>query len=343
MRGPRGGRARVGSVVGRSLAAVLAVLMTATSGVATAGERSGTTWAGAAPASPIVAADQATRAVYVLDARQASWDAGSDDPGVLWSFSADGRSGLEDLRPDVTWTNPSEAKVRDLDGRRYLLVTASGGLAAVVGYPGRAVYWAADTGTGNTHSIDLLPDGNVAVAVSTGGYVRLYAASTGPRATEHAQVSLAGAHGVHWDPRTRLLWALGSRELVALQVGGTPEEPELSVVRRVTLPSRGGHDLAPVLGSRGRLWVTTASAVYQYATSDQEFVSYPLQSRISGPGVKSVGDDPASGQVLVARPDPGNPCTWCTDRLFLYRPDGTRTLLRGGMYKARWWTADRGR
>lgn len=322
---------------------VLAVLMTATTGVATAADRGAAGGAGAAPAAPIVAADQATRAVYVLDARQASWDAGSDDPGVLWSFSADGRRSLEDLRTDVTWTNPSEAKVRELDGRRYLLVTASGGLAAVVGYPDRDVYWAADTGVGNAHSIDLLPDGNVAVAASTGGYVRLYAASLGSRATEHAQVPLAGAHGVHWDPRTRLLWALGSRQLIGLQVGGTPREPELDVVRRVELPSRGGHDLAPVLGSRGRLWVTTASAVYQYATSRREFVSYPLQSRISGPGVKSVGDDPDTGQVLVARPEPGNPCAWCTTRLFLYRPDGTRTLLRGGMYKARWWTADRGR
>ncbi|MEU4212339.1 DUF6528 family protein [Streptomyces sp. NPDC026206] len=342
MRGQRVRKAREGASLRRSAAVLLAVLLLipAATGVAGAGQRGG---AGRAPASPIVAADQATRAVYVLDAGRTRWDTGGDDPGVLWSWSADGRRSLEDLRTDTSWTNPSEVKSRELDGRRYLLVTASGGLAAVVGYPDGAVYWAADTGTGNAHSIDLLPDGNVAVAASTGGYVRLYAASTGSRATGHAQVPLAGAHGVHWDPRTRLLWALGSGQLVALRVGGAPEDPALSVVRRVTLPTRGGHDLAPVLGTPGRLWVTTASAVYQYATSQGAFVAYPLQERISVPGVKSVGDDPDTGQVLVARPEPGNPCTWCTSKLVLYRPDGTRTLLRGGMYKARWWSADRGR
>ncbi|WP_242705108.1 DUF6528 family protein [Streptomyces griseocarneus] len=323
------------------IAALLAVSLAAAVPGATAGAK-GHGRAGAAAGTPIVAADQATRSVYVLDSDRREWDAESDDRGVLWSWSADGRQSLEDLDPATTWTNPSEVKLRRLDGRRYLLTAASGGLAAVVGYPDREVYWAADTGEGNAHSIELLPDGNVAVAASTGGYVRLYAASAGPRATRHAQAALAGAHGVHWDPRTRLLWALGSRQLVALRVGGTPGDPELSVDRRVELPTRGGHDLAPVLSTPGRLWVTTRSAVYQYSTVEEAFVAYPLRSRIDGPDVKSVGDDPDTGRVLVSRPEPGHACAWCTTTLVLYQPDGTRTLLRGGMYKARWWSADRG-
>ncbi|MEV4442138.1 DUF6528 family protein [Streptomyces sp. NPDC049577] len=293
-----------------------------------------------AASSAIVTADQATRAVYVLSPDQARWDADSGD-GVLWSWSADDGEELADLGPGTSWTNPSEVKFRELDGRRYLLATASGGLAAVIGYPDRSVYWAADTGTGNAHSIDLLPDGDVAVAASTGGYVRLYAAAAGSRVTRHAQVALAGAHGVHWDPGTRLLWALGSRQLLGLRVGGDPEDPALSVVHRIALPTRDGHDLAPVMSSPGRLWVTTASAVYQFSTSQRAFVSYPLQSRINGPGVKSIGDDPRTGQILVARPEPGHSCAWCTSRLTLYNPDGSRTLLRGGMYKARWWTTRR--
>ncbi|MEV4436882.1 DUF6528 family protein [Streptomyces sp. NPDC049585] len=324
------------------LTACLAGALPGTAGTAGARPRDGR----AARPSPIVAADQATRSVYVLDAERTRWDAddAEDGPesGVLWSWTADGRSGLADLDPATTWTNPSEVKFRTLDGRRYLLATASGGLAAVIGYPGRGVYWAADTGTGNAHSIDLLPDGNVAVAASTGGYVRLYAASAGPRATRHAQVPLPGAHGVHWDPRTGLLWALGSRQLLALDVDGPADDPGLTVVRRVPLPSGGGHDLAPVLTRPGRLWVTTASAVYQYSTTERAFVAYAQQSRISGPDVKSIGDDPRTGRVLVARPERGHPCEWCTSTLVLYRPDGTRTLLHGGMYKARWWTTARG-
>ncbi len=325
----------------RPVAAVLAVLLIlAATGAAQARERG----APRAPSSsPIVAADQTTRSVLVLDSSRSRWDAeDDDDPGVLWSWSADRRAGLADLDPGTSWSNPSEVKFRSLGGKRYLLATASGGLAAVVGYPGREVYWATDTGRGNAHSIELLPDGNVAVAASTGGFVRLYAAATGSRATRHAQVPLAGAHGVHWDPRTRLLWAVGSRQLVALEAGGEEDDPTLTVVRRVTLPTRNGHDLAPVLASPGRLWVTTGSAVYQYSTAEQAFVPYALQSRVSAPGIKSVGDDPRTGQVLVTRPEPGHACSWCTTTLVLYQPDGARTLLRGGIYKARWWTTARG-
>ncbi|WP_372405943.1 DUF6528 family protein [Streptomyces luteireticuli] len=319
-----------------------AVTLTTTAGTATAHGTGHRPRGRATSPTPIATADQATRSVHVLKASQRTWD--TDDRtagGVLWSWTADGLEELADLDPASSWKNPSEAKLRTLDGRRYLLATASGGLAAVVGYPGREIYWAARTGTGNAHSIDLLPDGNVAVAASTGGYVRLYAASTGRRATWHTEVPLPGAHGVHWDPGTRLLWALGSRDLIALRVGGPSDDPDLTVVHRTPLPTRNGHDLAPVLGHRGRLWVTTGSAVYQYATARHGFVDYPLRSRISAPGVKSIGDDPATGRILVARPEPGHACEWCTSVLTLYQPDGTRRLLHGAMYKARWWTSRR--
>ncbi|MFI9723047.1 DUF6528 family protein [Streptomyces sp. NPDC052396] len=318
-------------------AVLAAVLALALSPPASANAPADPARAWLARSSPIVAADQAGRSVHVLRGDQSRWDADGEDRGVLWSWSADGQDELSDLDPDSTWTNPSEAKLRERGGRRYLLATASGGLAAVIGYPDRRVYWAADTGSGNTHSIELLPDGNVAVAASTGGYVRLYAASLGSRATEHTQLDLPGAHGVHWDPHTRLLWALGSRELVALRVDGPSDDPGLTVLHRITLPTRQGHDLAAVAGSPGRLWVTTASAVYQFATKQRRFVSYPLQSRVSAPDVKSIGDDPVTGQILVARPEPGHACAWCTSTLTLYQPDGRRTLLHGAMYKARWW------
>ncbi|WP_171166696.1 DUF6528 family protein [Streptomyces sp. I05A-00742] len=313
-----------------ALAAAVA-LSTASAGSASARAPAGT---------PVVAADQATRSVLVLRSEVRSWDA-RRGTGVLWSWTADGQRELEDLDPGSSWTNPSEAKLRELDGHRYLLATASGGLAAVVGYPGRDVYWAAHTGPGNAHSIDLLPDGNVAVAASTGGFVRLYAASLGVRATRHAEVPLPGAHGVHWEPRSRLLWALGRRELVALRVTGPADDPVLTVVHRSALPTRDGHDLAPVLGSPGRFWVTTGSAVHQYATARHRFVDYPRSSRVSAPGVKSVGNDPATGRILVARPEPGHTCAWCTSVLTFHQPDGTKRLVRGAMYKARWWTARR--
>ncbi|MYW05173.1 DUF6528 family protein [Streptomyces sp. SID3343] len=289
--------------------------------------------------SRIVVADQGSRSVVVLAAPAG---AGSRRSEANWSWSADRDPGLGDLRPAHTWTNPSEAKRRQLHDHDYLLAGASGGLAAVVAYPSARVYWAADVGSDNLHSLELLPDGNVAVTASTGGYLRVYAASQGPRARRYVQASLPGAHGVHYDPAGALLWALGDRELVAYSVTGTAAAPTLTRVRTATLPETGGHDLSPVLSAPGRLWITGHDHVWQYDPAARTFEAVHLSADPRDEaGVKSIGDDPATGRILTVRPTADNPCSWCTSTLTLFRPDGTRTLANARLYKARWWTARR--
>ncbi|MFI5887890.1 DUF6528 family protein [Streptomyces sp. NPDC051554] len=289
--------------------------------------------------SRIVVTDQATRTVTLLDPEPTLWQRPAEQAEkARWTWSATDDPELADLDPQRTWKNPSEATTRFLNGRQYLLAGASGGLAAVIGYPDGHVYWATDAGNGNVHSLELLPDGNVAVSASTPGVVRLYTASQGPRSSTYAEFTLPGAHSVHWDPLTRRLWALGTRNLVVLAVTGPPDAPHLTPVQSVALPTSGGHDLSPVHSSPGRMWVTTNSGVYQYSPAQNAFVPYPGQDRISHPGVKSIGDDPATGQVLTTAPAPGNPCAWCTSTLTLYNPDGTRILINTQLYKARWWT-----
>ncbi|MFI5887877.1 DUF6528 family protein [Streptomyces sp. NPDC051554] len=110
---------------------------------------------------------------------------------------------------------------------------------------------------------------------------------------------------MHWDPATGWLWALGSGNLVALDVTGPPDAPRLVPVRTVPLPTSGGHDLAPVYASPGRLWGTITSGVYQYSWADEAFLPFAGQAAISRPGVKSVGDDPVTGRILTAAPEPG--------------------------------------
>ncbi|MFI9274954.1 DUF6528 family protein [Kitasatospora sp. NPDC052896] len=282
--------------------------------------------------SRIVAVDQGSRSVVVLDPS-------GDDAKVRWSWSADQDPGLADLRPATSWTNPSEAKSRQLDGQRYLLTAASGGLAAVVAYPTAEVHWATNAGDGNVHSLELLPDGNVAVVASTAGWLRLYAASQGPRADHFVEYPLDGAHGVHFDPTSGLLWAVGDRELTAYEVSGPAAAPGLTKVRTTALPEGDGHDLGPVLSSPGRLWVTTGRHVWQYAPAQNTFTPVRLSNAEADEDVKSVGDDPRTGRILAITPAEGGACDWCTSVLTFYRRDATRTLNGTQLYKARWWTS----
>lgn len=324
-------RAARNALAGSAATAAAAVLVTV--GAPTERAGAGAT-SGRDSAAQIVVTEQATDQILVLDSYRDSWQ----QTKISWRWRPTAQNGLGDLVDN--WGAPDEAKLRHHDGQDYLLVTDSWGLAAVVPYPqGDTAYWAADVERkNNPHSIDLLPDGNVAVVASHGNWLRLYTASQGARSTNYVEFALPDGHGVFWDDDTDLLWALGGHDLVALRVGGTPAAPTLTEVKRIELPTPGGHDLQPVAGRRDRLWITSGSQVYQYSKSRNTFLQdYPDRERINVTGVKSVGDEATSGQILTSVVQNKNLCTWCTDTATLtYRRDHL-TLHGAQIYKARWW------
>ncbi|MGW4486251.1 DUF6528 family protein [Amycolatopsis sp. NPDC004368] len=299
-----------------------------------------TTPAEAAPAgsgTPIVITEQGFDQIDILDATDAAFGAAK----TLWTWKPTAANGFGDLT--TAWGLPDEAQLRHLGTQQYLLTTDSYGLAAVVPYPqGTGSYWATNVGAANNpHSAELLPDGNVAVTASNGGFVRVYTASQGPRSATYAQFDLPGAHGVYYDPTTRLLWAAGNGDLVGLEIGGTPAAPSLRQVVDTPLPAGPtsyGHDVYPVRGNTDRLWVTTVAGVFQYSLSAHTFgKDFKGQATIDRPDVKSIGDDPLTGQVVTSAIQPGNACPWCTDTVDLYRPRHSLELHGGQIYKARWW------
>ncbi|MEU1075613.1 DUF6528 family protein [Streptomyces sp. NPDC005878] len=301
-----------------------------------------------APGTQILACDQASQSVILLDAASAYWRSGSPDRTAraadlqpLWSWSPVADPTLADLDPRGGWQNVSEAKARATAAGPLLLTCASGGFVAAVHREGGAVYWAASLpASANPHSVELLPDGNIAVAASTGGFVRVYAASQGARSGTHASFALPGAHGLLWDAGSGLLWALGDRLLVGLAVEGGPASPRLTAARTVALPETGGHDLARALGTDSTMWLSTSTHVRRFAVPTGAFVPYPDESAVDRPSVKSVSQNPATGQLLTVSPEPGAPCTWCTSRIRFHGPGGEEELKGSSLYKARWWTAD---
>ncbi|MBO1336493.1 hypothetical protein J3486_35280 [Streptomyces sp. VRA16 Mangrove soil] len=297
---------------------------------------------------PVLVTEQASKRVLVLDPGVRVWDPVADPGVVKWAFSPVGDARYRDTRPEVSWVYPSEAKVRRHRGRTFLLTTASFGFVGVVECPSRRRYWATAVGPGddlfNPHTAEILPDGNVVVACSTGARVRLYAASLGPHERRCAEAELKGAHGLHWDQERGVLWAMGDDELVAFGVEGTRVRPAL--VRRFAVPlpvaapgkSAGGHDLFPVAGRPGRMWVSTSASVFQYDVGGDVFVQdFAGADEIVRKSVKCVGDDPRTGQVVTTVPEKGLGETWWTTTVSVHRPASAYRLVNGGIYKARWW------
>ncbi|MEU4346308.1 DUF6528 family protein [Streptomyces sp. NPDC023838] len=288
------------------------------------------------PATLILACDQASRSVLLLDATSAYWRSGSPDRTAraadllpLWSWTPVHDPGLADLDPGSGWQNVSEAKARSTTSGPLLLTCASGGLVAAV-LPGTgSVYWATSLpARANPHTVELLPDGNIAVAASTGGFVRVYTASQGARSGVYVSFALPGAHGLLWDAGSGLLWALGDALLVGLAVEGGAASPRLTAARTVALPEPGGHDLARALGADAPMWLSTSGHVRQFAVRTGAFVAYPDQSALDRPSVKRVSQNPVTGRVLTVSPEPGTPCPWCTSRI-RFRARAARRSSRG--------------
>ena len=293
--------------------------------------------------------DQASHKIMIFDPNDSNWnDAGS----VVWEWaptSANGFSGLTSA-----WGLPNEVRIRDncIFGGQWMIVTDSYGLAAIVPYPaGNSKKWGLNVG-GNPHSAELLPNGNIAIAASSGNWLRVYTSSQGPSSSTYAQYSLEGAHAALWDPERELLWSVGDYHLVALKIRGTNAAPTIQEYLKVELPPEykdgvlrdkpSGHDLQPVYGNTDRLWVSTGMHVYQYIKSSNSFdLSYTGNADINRPGVKSVGNQ-LSGQVVSTRPDymktPPGGCVlnaWCMDTAEFHNPNDSRTRTGAAFYKVR--------
>jgi hypothetical protein len=283
---------------------------------------------GDAASFPIAVGDQASRCILLFDPDADNWNR---KEALLWSYQVP--PAMVQLLNDMKLRNHPKL------GGQWMVVCTSGS-AAIISYPEGKLERLVQVEGSNAHSVELLPDGQLAIATSTAGWVRVYGSSQEADSSYYAEYPLVSAHGVQWDPQRNVLWALGFEELVALEVAGTSARPELIETMKVALPTRNGHDLQPVIGDRDRLWITSGSQVYQYIKSTNTFDSgYADRESISLSGVKSVGNQP-SGRVILTRPKQGSLYSWTTDTVTLASPADVRVIEGVAMYKARIWNSD---
>lgn len=282
---------------------------------------------------------QGTNRILVFDAAEKDW---SREEALRWSWAPEASNGFENLT--YAWGLPTEAKVRSNEkwGGEWMVVTDSKGLAAIIPYPaGDRKQWGLNVG-GNPHSAELLPSGNIAVAASSGGWVRVYTSSQGPESNHYAEYGLPAAHAALWDPDMNVLWSAGKEYLVALTVGGTDAEPTLEEALRIELPTKNAHAVEPVYGDADKLWVVTGSKVYQFSKSTRQFdLSYPGNEEINRVGVKGISNQ-LSGQVVQSVTDKAKQIeggctanTWCTYTVDFFLPADSRTVPGSELYKAR--------
>ena len=263
--------------------------------------------------------------VFILD-----MNAGTEQsPTKIWSWRASDRN---DLPMEYKTLFNSTDECRAVDGASKILITSSGGAAALVDrakdrvlFYGRAA---------NAHSADLLPGGRIAVAAShdrggKGDRLILFDQTQSER--ELWTDDLPWGHGVVWDDRRHVLWALADEDIRSYELRDwSSAKPWLHRVATIPLPEDGGHNLSAVPGT-SMLAISTADHCWLFDRDTKAFQPHPQLADHAH--VKGISYHPADGQIAFVQAEGEN---WWAERIHFLNPARTLHVPGEHFYKARW-------
>ncbi|MCP4642562.1 MAG: hypothetical protein GY851_19110, partial [bacterium] len=240
---------------------------------------SGGAWAQDGPTfkeGAIICCEQAEARVLLLDV-DADWN---EEAEVLWSWSAKDCPDMS-ARQAKWFHCLTDAKW--VLGGSHVLVSASGGGVALIHMAKKRPVFFGYAG-GNTHSVEILPDGAIVSASSTGGFLGLFSRKfekpADPRRPASKKVPMEDAHGLAWDHERECLWALGGNKLKRYRYNNNAETPDLEEEASFDLPEQGGHDLFPVPG-HAQLFLTMGDT-WVFDVASGGFTKYEPASSTSG-------------------------------------------------------------
>lgn len=177
------------------------------------------------------------------------------------------------------------------------VIIVAGTRSQIIKYPSGDEVWGTGNSGDNPHSIEILPSGNIVIASSTGGTVRLFRTAAlleggKSKANTYKDYKLKGAHGVLWDPEYGVLWAVGDDQLVAYSISGSGADEELVPMSDMGCRVSGGHDLSADYTDTRYLYLT-GSDVYRFdKETDTLTTTFPQSSKLQGKSVKGFSNNP---------------------------------------------------
>lgn len=283
--------------------------------------------------------EQAEHRLVLIEA-DADW---AEEDAVVWQWQPSDSPAVK-VEHHNWFHNPTDAK--PVIGGDFVLMTASGGGVALIRLHDKAVVFYTHVG-GNPHSAELMPDGAIATASSTGNSLQIWRLDY--RSSPIHAVEIPDAHGVCWDQSREILWVIGYDKLYAFRYHGIDGIPPLEYVSAVDLPSPGGHDLQRraldddlVLSTEDGVWIChpvfgahLSGSEVGKTTLDCDFRRHELVG--DWVNVKSVSEAPqsapAGSPTLVVKAEE----QWWSPRIYSADGNWQREWAGSKNYKARWW------
>ncbi len=241
-----------------------------------------------------IACDIVNHSVVVFDLNACDGDfqkLKDDDVAVVWEWDSDEDPNCK-IKPGYG-IDSAKYRYSPYYKKDVIIACSSGGGAWVVDYEEKTVLWEARIG-GGPHSIEMLPNGDIVVAGTSGnGKLAYVPLSAGIKKPVHTIESLS-CHGVSWDPVNECLWVLEAYGVKAVAVlnEGT-KDAKLVRIERSGAPFGGsvggGHAFSPVIGQPGKYWASSGNALWQFDSETETMYSnYPLNVFLTTSGIKGV-------------------------------------------------------
>ena len=252
-----------------------------------------------------------------------------NERAVVYDFDAyaEGKT-LDDLE---VWSVPTghAAGLKFREGTVFGdVVLVGGNHSAIYEYPSGRKIWGTDNSGNNTHSVELLPSGNIVLTNSTGCCMRLFYTSAllqgdEVRAQEYREYPKNWAYSAVWDPERKVLWAGGSC-LEAYAVDGEGPNETLRLLEGVGL-RYAAHDLMPDCTDSRYMYMAGRSVVRYDKETNTISEDFPFCEVVQGGDLKSFCNNP-NGNFLRNGSGGGTgkffedfwKAGWLTDRFFYY-------------------------
>lgn len=203
-------------------------------------------------------------------------------------------------------------------GEDVIVACSSHGWCGVISYANKRVLWETRLQDG-PHSIEMLPNGDVVVAVSSSPKGLFYIPlSAGAKEPVH-DIDSPSCHGVCWDPINECLWVLERTGVypVTIENMGTKNG---KLVRGESTFFRGdgdGHAFSPVYGEPGKYWVGAHSNLWVFDSEEKTMTKADRGSTTNIKGVCSFSD----GTLVSVAYKSGDPHGWACTEITIIRKE----------------------
>lgn len=245
-------------------------------------------------------------------------------PIIVWSWDAQLANDIPFEYRTRRFNSIDDCKPTS-DGKQ-VMVSSSSGAIAIVGIKDQKVTFLADVP--NAHSIEMLPGNKIAAAASTatnGNKIMLFENTQSGKLLDTD--SLYSAHGVVWDNKRNVLYALGYDVLREYEI---TDKDMLVMTNEWTIPGISGHDLLMVPDG-DKLFMTEHSGAWIFDIETHRFDK--IDHFPDAEHIKSINQHPNGQYVFTAAEE-----SWWTYRVKLFDPSGSSEILSFPnlkVYKAR--------